>query len=68
MVSRISEVSVGSLKVVALRDGELFLPAGALVNLSEEDSKIISSDESNQLAYSNVNAYLVQNNDQNRLC
>ena len=67
MVSRISEVSVGSLKVVALRDGELFLPAGALVNLSEEDSKTISSDESNQLAYSNVNAYLVQNNDQNLL-
>ena len=66
-MSRISEVSVGSLKVVALRDGELFLPAGALVNLSEEDSKTISSDESNQLAYSNVNAYLVQNNDQNLL-
>ena len=40
-MSRISEVSVGSLKVVALRDGELFLPAGALVNLSEEDSKTI---------------------------
>ena len=67
MVSRISEVLVGSLKVVALRDGELFLPAGALVNLSEEDSKTISSDESNQLAYSNVNAYLVQNKEQTLL-
>ena len=36
-MSRISEASVGSLRAVALRDGELLLLAGALVNLSEED-------------------------------
>ena len=66
-MSRISEIAVGSLKVVALRDGELFLPSGALLNLSEKDLKIISNDESSQLAYSNVNAYLVQSKDQNLL-
>ncbi len=59
-MSRISEVSVGSFKVTALRDGELSLPAGALLNLTEEDSQTISEDENNKLSYSNVNAYLVQ--------
>ena len=66
-MSRISETAVGSLKVVALRDGELFLPSGALVNLSEQDLKTISNDENSRLAYSNVNAYLVQSKDQNLL-
>jgi glyoxylase-like metal-dependent hydrolase (beta-lactamase superfamily II) len=66
-MSRISEIAVGSLKVVALRDGELFLPSGALVNLSEQDLKTISNDENSRLAYSNVNAYLIQSKDQNLL-
>ena len=66
-MSRISEIAVGSLKVIALRDGELFLPSGALVNLSEQDLKTISNDENSRLAYSNVNAYLVQSKDQNLL-
>ena len=66
-MSRISEIAVGSLKVVALRDGELFLPSGALMNLSKQDLKTISNDESSRLAYSNVNAYLVQSKDQNLL-
>jgi glyoxylase-like metal-dependent hydrolase (beta-lactamase superfamily II) len=66
-MSRISEIAVGSLKVVALRDGELFLPSGALVNLSEQDLKTISNDENSRLAYSNVNAYLVQSENQNLL-
>ena len=66
-MSRISEIAVGSLKVVALCDGELFLPSGALVNLSEQDLKTISNDENSRLAYSNVNAYLVQSKDQNLL-
>jgi glyoxylase-like metal-dependent hydrolase (beta-lactamase superfamily II) len=66
-MSRISEIAVGSLKVVALRDGELFLPSGALVNLSEQDLKTISNDENSRLAYSNVNAYLIQIKDQNLL-
>ena len=64
---RISAIAVGSLKVVALRDGELFLPSGALVNLSEQDLKTISNDENSRLAYSNVNAYLIQSKDQNLL-
>ena len=66
-MSRISEIAVGSLKVVALRDGELFLPSGALGNLSEQDLKTNSNDENSRLAYSNVNAYLVQSKDQNLL-
>jgi len=66
-MSRISEVSVGSLTVTALRDGELFLPAGALVNLSDEQSQTIEDNENNNLSISNVNAYLVQRQEQNLL-
>ena len=66
-MSRVSEVSVGSLTVAALRDGELFLPAGALVNLTEEQSKTIEENENNNLSISNVNAYLVKRPNQNLL-
>ena len=37
------------------------------MNLSEQDLKTISNDENSRLAYSNVNAYLVQSKDQNLL-
>ena len=66
-MSRISQTSVGNFKVTALRDGELFLPAGVLMNLSDEQSQQIEADENSKLATSNVNAYLIQIESKNLL-
>ena len=66
-MSRISQISVGALKVTALRDGELSLPAEVLMNLSDEQSQQITSNENNELSISNVNAYLIQTESQNLL-
>ena len=65
-MSRISQI-IGALKVTALRDGELSLPAEVLMNLSDEQSHQITSDENNELSSSNVNAYLIQTESQNLL-
>ena len=59
-MSRISQTSIGNFKVTALRDGELSLPAEVLLNLSDEQSQQIGTDENSKLATSNVNAYLIQ--------
>ena len=66
-MSRISQTSVGNFKVIALRDGELSLPAEVLMNLSEEQSQQIATDENSTLATSNVNAYLIQTGSKNLL-
>ena len=56
-MSRTTKISVGSIQVTALRDGELCLPKEALVNLREEDAATINNDENSELIYGNVNAY-----------
>ena len=66
-MSRISQTSVGNFKVIALRDGELSLPAEVLMNLSDEQSQQIATDENSTLATSNVNAYLIQTESKNLL-
>jgi len=66
-MSRISQTSVGNFKVIALRDGELSLPAEVLMNLSDEQSQQIATDENSTLATSNVNAYLIQTGSKNLL-
>ena len=66
-MSRISQTSVGNFKVTALRDGELSLPAEVLLNLSDEQSQQIGTDENSKLATSNVNAYLIQTKSKNLL-
>ena len=66
-MSRISQTSIGNFKVTALRDGELSLPAEVLLNLSDEQSQQIGTDENSKLATSNVNAYLIQTKSKNLL-
>ena len=66
-MSRTTKISVGSIKVTALRDGELYLPKEALVNLSKEDTATINNSENSELIYGNVNAYLIQSADRNLL-
>ena len=66
-MSRTTKISVGSIQVTALRDGELYLPKEALVNLREEDAAIINDSENSKLIYGNVNAYLIQSANRNLL-
>ena len=66
-MSRIAYTNIGSIKVTSLRDGELVLPAEALLNLKEEDAKEIKDNAENTLSYTNVNAFLIQNGDRNLL-
>lgn len=66
-MGRISDISIGSVKVTALRDGERSLPAEALVNLAEADAKTIAGDENNSLSLTNFNAFLVRTGDRNLL-
>ncbi len=66
-MTRITELKVGKVKVTALKDGELSLPAEVLLNLSKVDRGTIESDEKNSLSLSNINAYLVQSGEKNLL-
>ncbi len=66
-MSRISSIDVGNIKVTALLDGELFLPAEALLKLKDADAETIQNNAENTLSYTNVNAYLIQNGDRNLL-
>ena len=66
-MSRATKISVGSIQVTALRDGELYLPKEALVNLREEDAATINNSENSALINGNVNAYLIQSANRNLL-
>ena len=66
-MSRVSSISVGSIKVSSLLDGELVLPAEVLINLKDKDAETIKSNAENTLSYANVNAYLIQQGDRNLL-
>ena len=66
-MTRVSSTNVGSIKVSSLLDGEMVLPAEALVNLKEADAEKIKANPENTLSYTNVNAYLIQKGDRNLL-
>ena len=62
-MSRIVDVSIGKIKVTALRDGEVALPGDVLLNLSEDDAATIAADENNGLSQTNINAHLIRSGD-----
>ena len=62
-MSRVSEISIGSITVAALRDGELVLPKDMLLNLAEDDASTIAADENNALSQTNINAHLIRSGD-----
>ena len=66
-MSRISKMTVGSVEVTALLDGEIVAPAELLLNLKDQDEQTIRENENNKLSYLNMNAFLVQKGDRNLL-
>ncbi len=66
-MSRISKMTVGSVEVTALLDGEIVAPAEFLLNLKDQDEQTIRENENNKLSYLNMNAFLVQKGDRNLL-
>ena len=66
-MSRISKMTVGSVEVTALLDGEIVAPAEFFLNLKDQDEQTIRENENNKLSYLNMNAFLVQKGDRNLL-
>ncbi len=62
-MSRIEDISIGEIEVIALRDGEAAVPADVLLNLSEDDAATIAADENNSLSQTNINAHLIRSGD-----
>lgn len=60
-------MTVGSVEVTALLDGEIVAPAEFLLNLKDQDEQTIRENENNKLSYLNMNAFLVQKGDRNLL-
>ena len=50
-MSRISKMTVGSVEVTALLDGEIVAPAEFLLNLKDQDEQTIRENENNKLSY-----------------
>ena len=62
-MSRIEDISIGEIEVIALRDGEAAVPADVLLNLSEDDAATIAADENNSLSQTNITAHLIRSGD-----
>ena len=62
-MSRIEDISIGEIEVIALRDGEAAVPSDVLLNLSEDDASTIAADENNSLSQTNINAHLIRSGD-----
>lgn len=62
-MSRIEDISIGEIEVIALRDGEAAVPSDVLLNLSEDDAATIAADENNSLSQTNINAHLIRSGD-----
>jgi glyoxylase-like metal-dependent hydrolase (beta-lactamase superfamily II) len=66
-MSRLEKISVGSIEVFALRDGELNLPKEVFINLDDKTSESLYKDENSDLSLSNINAYLIKQGNRNLL-
>ena len=66
-MSEVMEIKIGDTKVIALKDGELNLPKEVLVNLSNETEKKLEDNQNTNLTLSNINAFLIQQDDKNLL-
>ena len=65
-MSRLEKITVGSVEVYALRDGELNLPK-VFINLDKKVSESLTNDENSNLSLSNINAYLIKKDNRNLL-
>ena len=66
-MSRLEKITVGSVEVYALRDGELNLPKEVFINLDKKVSESLTNDENSNLSLSNINAYLIKKDNRNLL-
>ena len=66
-MSDLNEVSIGSTKIIALKDGELNLPKEVLLNLNDEIQKNLEDETNKDLTLSNINAFLIQQDGKNLL-
>ena len=66
-MSRLEKITVGSVEVYALRDGELNLPKEVFINLDKKVFESLTNDENSNLSLSNINAYLIKKDNRNLL-
>ena len=66
-MSRLEKITVGSVEVYALRDGELNLPKEVFINLDKKVFESLTNDENSNLSLSNINAYLIKKDNHNLL-
>ena len=64
-MDELKQINIGNTKIIALKDGELNLPKEVLVNLEEETAEMVDSND--DLTLSNINAFLIQQEDKNLL-
>ena len=66
-MSRLEKITVGSVEVYALRDGEVNLPKEVFINLDKKVFESLTNDENSNLSLSNINAYLIKKDNRNLL-
>ena len=66
-MSDLNNVKIGNVKVTVLEDGYLNLPKEVLKNISPELEKTLTDNAESDLVLSNINTFLVEQNDQNLL-
>ena len=66
-MSDLNNVKIGNVKVTVLEDGYLNLPKEVLKNISPELEKTLTDNAESDLVLSNINTFLVEQNDQKLL-
>ena len=66
-MSNLNHVKIGNVKVTVLEDGYLNLPKEVLKNISPELEKTLTDNAESDLVLSNINTFLVEQNDQKLL-
>ena len=66
-MSNLNNVKIGNVKVTVLEDGYLNLPKEVLKNISSELEKTLTDNAESDLVLSNINTFLVEQNDQKLL-
>ena len=66
-MSDLNNVKIGNVKVTVLEDGYLNLPKEVLKNISPELEKTLTDNAESDLVLSNINTFLIEQNDQKLL-
>jgi len=66
-MNELKEVKVGNTRIIALKDGELNVPKEVLLNVNDETQKNLNDETNKDLTLSNINAFLLQQDDKNLL-